>query len=315
MQKKIVFLFPGQGAQYVGMGKDLYSAFAVAKETFQEAEEILSFPLSRVMFEGPFEKLTETEQSQPAIFVHSVAMLRVLQRELPMIVPGAVSGLSLGEYTALFASGRLGFQETLRLIHVRATAMHRACQQRVGTMAAVLGVSEDLVRSVVDPLSKKGQVWIANYNAPGQIVISGTQEGIQEAAMALKELSSGRLLPLQVQGAFHSGLMQAAQEHLAPWMAQLSFRSSQVGFVMNVPGDFVEEEASMRSHLLLQVTHSVRWEQGIRALMRRGADLYLEIGPGKILSGLNRKMGAGPTESLDKIVDLEKVAKYVLCPA
>ncbi len=310
MRRKIAFLFPGQGAQYVGMAKDLFASFAIAKETIQEAEDLLSFPLSRWMFDGPLDRLTETQHSQPAIFVHSAALLRVLQCELPDLRPTAVAGLSLGEYTALFASGRLGFAETLRLIQARAQAMSLACQKRAGTMAAVLGLTRKEVLSALEPLSRQGVVWIANYNAPGQIVISGTQEGILEATSLLKERPSSRVLPLQVQGAFHSGLMQLAQEMLAPLILATPFTSSDIGFVMNVPGDFVEEPELIRSHLIAQVTQSVCWEQGVQALMQRNMELYIEIGPGKTLMGLNRKIGAGPTESIDFAKDLDKVAKY-----
>ena len=297
---KRAFLFPGQGAQAVGMGKDWFSAFAIAKETFQEADDILSRPLSKILFEGPGDLLTKTENSQPGLFVHSAAIFRVLQQQMPEFLAEFYSGLSLGEYSALFAAGGLGFADTLRLIQVRAEGMGRACECTTGAMTAVLGMEAELVEAALKGLDG---VWIANYNCPGQIVISGTQEGVRAAAALLK----GRLIPLQVQGAFHSPLMESAQDLLAPHVARAPILRPAGGLVMNVPGKLVDSLEEIRRNLVLQVTHSVRWEQGIRALMKEGVEQYVEIGCGKTLSGLNRKIGAGATISLDKVTDLDAI--------
>lgn len=303
--KKKAFLFPGQGSQYPGMGKDFYDAFPIAKETFQEADDILGMHLSKILFEGPLDELTRTHHSQPGIFVHSVAILRTLAQQIPDLKPSVCSGLSLGEYTALYASGRLPFGATLRLIRERALGMTEACEKTKGSMAAILGVSGEEIEEAIAPF--KGQVWIANYNAPGQIVLSGTKEGILLACVKLKE--KGRVLPLQVHGAFHSGLMQSAQDRLAPFVMNSALEHTEIGFVMNVPGDFASEEGEIRKNLILQVTHSVRWEQGIRAMMSRGTTSFLEIGCGKTLAGLNKKMGAS-TLSVDKVADLDKIGSY-----
>ncbi len=301
---KYAFLFPGQGAQAVGMGKDWAAAFAIAKETFQEADDILGANLSKILFEGPADLLTKTQNSQPGLFIHSAAILRVLQQQMPELAPLFCSGLSLGEYSALFASGSLSFADTLRLIQVRAEGMSQACERTVGAMTAVIGMDAELVETT---LKGHDGVWIANYNCPGQIVISGTQEGVRVATALLKEKGSGRLIPLQVHGAFHSPLMESAQDLLAPCMARAPIQRPTAMLVMNVPGDRVDSVEEIRRNLVLQVTHSVRWEQGIRAMMRDGVEQYIEIGSGRTLAGLNKKIGVGATLSLDKVTDLDTI--------
>jgi [acyl-carrier-protein] S-malonyltransferase len=302
--KKIAFLFPGQGAQYVGMGKDFYDAFAVARETFQEADDLLNEKLSPLIFEGPQEKLTETRYSQVAIFVTSMAIFRTLRQQLPDLIPAVCAGLSLGEYTALSASNRLGFAETLHLVKERARLMNEACEKIPGTMAAVLGLDAAEIEAAVRGMTG---VWVANYNAPGQTVISGTKEGIERAAQALKEKGAKRVLPLTVHGAFHSGLMQSAQEALKGAIERAPLIDSSIEFVMNVPGAFVKSAAEIRSHLIQQVTQPVRWEQGIEAMKAAGVDFYLEVGCGKTLSGLNKKMNVSALAAVDKVADLEGV--------
>lgn len=302
------FIFPGQGAQYPGMGKDFAASFSVAKEVFEEADEILKENLSRIVFEGPEDLLTQTKYSQIGIFVTSVAILRTIEAQLPELRPAVCSGLSLGEYTALHASGRLGFKETLQLVRERSRLMNEACERTSGAMAAVLGLEATDVELALQGLS---DVWIANYNCPGQIVISGTKEGVEKAAAPLKAKGAKRVLPLSVHGAFHSGLMQSAQDGLAPFIQSAPIIESQVGFVMNVPGDFVHNIEDIRRNLTKQVTQSVRWEQGIRSMT--GIELFLEISCGKTLAGLNKKIGvAAPTLSIDKVEDLDRIGE-TLC--
>ncbi len=308
--KKIAFLFPGQGAQYPGMGKDFSDAFAIARETFEEADAILGERLSEVIFHGPESVLTQTKNSQLAIFINSIALLRVLMQESPDFKPFVCAGLSLGEYTALCASGRLGFKETLLLVKERARLMNDACEATAGTMAAVLGLNATEVESAVKGISG---VWVANYNCPGQTVISGTKEGVEKGAEALKANGAKRVIPLTVHGAFHSGLMQPAQDALAPFIDAAPIQNAPVGFVMNAPGTFVHSIEDIRRFLTSQVTQSVRWEQGIYAMEEKGIELYLEIGCGKTLSGMNRKMGVkGDTLSIDKLSDLNEVLKQGL---
>lgn len=307
--KNKAFLFPGQGAQYAGMGKDFASVFAVARETFEEADEILGFHLSKIIFEGPEDVLVQTKYSQPAIFVNSIAILRVILQQLPEMQPFATAGLSLGEYSALCAANKMSFQETLMLVAKRAQFMNEACEKVPGTMAAVLGLSPSQIQA---PLEGIEGIWVANYNCPGQIVISGTQAGVQKATEVLKANGAKRVLPLSVSGAFHSGLMQIAQDLLAPHVLASAIQESKTQIVMNAVGNFVESPEEIRKQLIHQVTQSVRWEQGIQAMQEKGVDFYLEIGCGKTLTGMNRKIGpSGPTMSVEKIVDLEELAKQV----
>ncbi|MBS0626516.1 MAG: ACP S-malonyltransferase [Verrucomicrobia bacterium] len=307
--KKIAFLFPGQGSQAPGMGKDFYDSFAIAKETFQEADDLLSYKLSDILFNGPEETLTQTKYSQLAIFVNSIALLRMLQQQVKEIVPFVCAGLSLGEYTALCASGRIEMKDALKLVQTRANWMNDACERVQGTMAAVLGLD---AASVEEALKGIPGIWVANYNCPGQIVISGTKEGVEAGSLALKAKGAKRVLPLTVHGAFHSGLMQSAQDGLAPHIAKAPLADSEIHLVMNVPGNFVESLDEIRQNLTRQVTQSVRWDQGIVAIEEKGVDLYLEIGCGKTLSGLNKKIGVkAPTVSLEKVTDLDSVVEII----
>lgn len=301
---KKAFLFPGQGAQGVGMGKDFFSTFQIAKETFQEADDLLKMNLSQITFEGPIEVLTETKNSQLAIFVTSVALLRSLQSQFPDLTADVTAGLSLGEYTALFASGRLGFKETLFLVQKRANLMNEACEKNGGAMAAVLGLDAG---QIVDALKGLKGVWVANFNAPGQTVISGTQEGVEKATLYLKENGAKRVIPLTVHGAFHSPLMQDAQDGLKPFVEEAPLKDSGIDLVMNVPGNYVKDIAQVRDNLISQVTGSVRWEQGVFAMKEAGVELFLEIGCGKTLTGLNKKIGVPVATSVEKVEDLEKI--------
>lgn len=306
--KNCAFIFPGQGAQYVGMGKDFFDAFPIARETFQEADDLLNENLSKIIFEGPEELLTLTKYSQLAIFVTSMAILRVIEQQLPDLKPTVCSGLSLGEYTALCASGRLSFKETLFLVRERARLMNDACEKVPGTMAAVLGLDAVSIEAAVQCLKN---VWVANFNAPGQTVISGTKEGVEAAGVVLKEKGAKRVIPLSVSGAFHSGLMISAQEGLAPFVMAAPIVESPIDFVMNVPGNYVKTTEAIRKSLISQVTQSVRWEQGIEAMKAAGIDYFVEIGCGKTLSGLNRKMGITAMAAVDKVADLEGVGHAI----
>ncbi len=297
---KTAFLFPGQGSQFVGMGRDFYDSYPEARQIFERADEILERPLSQMIFEGPEEGLTKTENSQPALFVVSLAILAVLT-----IRPDIVAGLSLGEYTALVASGRLSFEEGLRLVQFRADAMQEACEKQRGTMAVILGLSGEQVAHVIRELNRS-DLWVANYNCPGQTVISGTIEGVERGMEVLKAAGAKRVLPLQVSGAFHSGLMQTAQDKLATQIEAIEIAESPIALVMNVPGDFVSNREQIRENMIRQVTTSVCWEQGIRK-MEGGVDLFIEIGAGTSLAGMNKKIGTARTISIGKPADLEGI--------
>lgn len=306
--KRIAFIFPGQGAQYPGMGKDFFAEFPEAKLTFQEAEDVLHTKITSVIFDGPASSLNETAKSQVAIFVNSIAILRVLERLFPSLQPYVCAGLSLGEYSGLVASGRLDFPSCLRLVQRRAQLMNDACELTKGTMAVVLGLEGDEVEEIVAGLKLPNDLWVANFNSPGQVVISGTQKGIDAGTAAVKAKGAKRVLPLAVHGAFHSGLMQSAEKELAHDIQRSQLNDSNVKFVMNVPGDFVNESSQIRNFLIKQVTSSVRWERGIRSIDKEGVDLYLEIGCGKTLQGLNKRIGtSAPTLGIEKVEELKEL--------
>src|SRR5579872_4113797 len=299
---KNAFLFPGQGAQYPGMGKDFFEQFTVARETFQEADDLLSEKFSDLIFSGSSSELTLTKNSQLAIYITSVALLRTLLQQFSSLRPDVAAGLSLGEYTALTASGKLAFADCLPLVKARGAYMHQACALTTGSMQVVLGLEEE---KVIEALRDVKQVWVANINCPGQIVIAGTLTGLEAATIALKAQGAKRLLPLEVAGAFHSGLMRSAQERLAPLIEAAPLEKSEIALVMNVPGNYVTDIAEMRRNLVDQVVSPVRWEKGIRAMEAVGVNFYLEIGPGKTLQGMNKRIGAAaPTVSIEKIEDM-----------
>lgn len=306
--QKIAFIFPGQGAQYVGMGKDFIENFPIARQTFEEADEILGRNLSKIVKEGPEQLLTETKNSQTGIFVTSVALLRTLKQLFPKLSAAYTAGLSLGEYTALHASDRISFSEGLQIVQKRGQYMNDACEATKGTMAVVLGMTGDDVQAVVKDVNLPNELWVANYNCPGQVVISGTLKGIEAGTAALQAKGAKRVLPLQVYGAFHSGLMQSAEQKLTPYIHEMSIKDSPTKLVMNVIGNTAKDNSDIKTNLIKQVTHSVRWEQGIRHMMDAGVDLFIEIGCGKTLSGFNKRIGVlAPTWSLEKIEDLKTI--------
>ena len=309
--KKIAFIFPGQGAQFPGMGKDFLQGFSAARLTFEEADEILKRKLSRTILEGPDNELTQTENSQPGIYVVSMAILRVIQ-ELFSIQPYVCAGLSLGEYTALTAADILPFMQCLPLIQYRAKSMNEACHKKQGVMAAVIGLDAEAADEVIKKVNLPNDLWVANYNCPGQIVFSGTVKGIEVGSVIAKEKGAKKIIPLQVQGAFHSGLMLSAEHQLGEHIQHTSLNEGNAKMVMNVPGDFVIDLNTIKNCLIKQVTHSVRWEQSIRAMDRDGIDLFIEFGPGKTLSGMNKRISPqAPTISIETIEDLDKLEKEI----
>ena len=313
MVKKYGFLFPGQGAQYPGMGKDFYETFPLVRETFEEADHHLNRPFSRLIFEGPSEELTLTKNSQIAIYIVGMALFRLLENQFPTIKPHTCAGLSLGEYTALTAAKKLSFKEGLDLVKVRAEAMHRACEETKGSMQVVLALSEADVQSVLDQFNPPHPIWIANLNCPGQVVISGSVEALALVAEPLKQKGAKRVLPLDVSGAFHSGLMRPASQELARKIAEVPFHESEIQVVMNVPGDYVQSTEAIRQMLIDQLVSPVRWEKGILNMAKQPLDAYIEMAPGKTLSGMNKRIGIQePTYSLEKVADLE-ILGGVLC--
>jgi [acyl-carrier-protein] S-malonyltransferase len=310
MSKRVAFLFPGQGAQYVGMAKDFFDRFSVARQVFEEAEDSLRMPVTRLIFEGPADELTLTKNSQVAIYIASIAVLRTVEHQFPDLHPYCCAGLSLGEYTALTAAGKIRFADCLDLVRRRGEAMHRACEEVKGTMQVVLSLSEEAVAEGIQGIDN---VWIANLNCPGQVVIAGTIDGIAKAAEVLKQKGAKRILPLDVSGAFHSGLMRSAQEALREKIIAAPFKDSDIGIVMNVPGMLVSSSEEIKKFLIDQVASPVRWEKGIRAMIEEKVDLFIEMGPGKSLSGMNKRIGVEqPTLSIETVSDLESI-QGVLC--
>lgn len=309
---KTAFIFPGQGAQYPGMGRDFFQSYSLAREVFEEADDRLENRLSQLIFTGDTETLKETRNSQLAIYVTSLAILKVLQHQFSPWVPFVCAGLSLGEYTALTASQRLSLAEGLSLVHARAHAMHEACLKTQGTMAVVMGLNGEEVLKAVEELRLPQDLWVANFNCPGQVVISGTLKGIEAGSAALLKRGAKRILPLEVSGAFHSGLMRSAEEKLKEPLNQTHFQKSAIALVMNVPGDFVSQEEQIPHYLMQQVTQSVRWEQGVRAMAQAGIELFVEIGPGKTLSGMLKRIGvAAQVVNVETIQDLQKCEAFV----
>lgn len=308
---KVAFLFPGQGAQYPGMGKDFFDRYVEAREIFQFGDELLQRSLSKLIFEGPAEALTETKNSQTAIYLVSMALLHVLKKEFPALQPTVCAGLSLGEYTALTASKKILFETCLPLVQFRGEAMNAACETTRGTMAAIFGLSAEEIEGLVASLNLPQDLWVANFNCPGQTVVSGTIQGVEKGSEAAKNKGAKRVIPLKVHGAFHSGLMKLAEEKLAQEIQKIELLDSPIDLVMNVPGGYVTNSGKIRPYLIQQVTSPVRWEQSIRAMAPQ-VDLFIEIGCGKTLAGLNKQMGLiAPTISLTKVEDLENVAEKI----
>ena len=309
MDKKIAFIFPGQGAQYVGMGKDFYDTYPVAKEVFDRADQVLGCKFSDLIFQGPKEELTLTKNSQLAIFIVSYAIHEVFKQQAPHMTPYVCAGLSLGEYTALAASGKISFEDCLLLVKHRAQFMNDACESHPGSMSVVLGMQEDQVSSILSEVNDH-QVGIANLNCPGQILIAGTLQGLEVASELLKKNGAKRILPLDVSGAFHSPLMKEAQERLTPNLQSVVLKETSIQIVMNTVGDFVIETQNIRNQLIEQVTQPVRWEKGIHCMVVSGVDLFIEIGCGKTLAGMNKRIGVSfPTLSIEKIEDLQVLLK------
>lgn len=279
------YVFPGQGAQFVGMGKDLYDNNSEARELFEKANEVLGFRITDLMFNGTEEDLKQTKVTQPAIFLHSVILAKSLGDDFK---PDMVAGHSLGEFSALVAAGALSFEEGLRLVSKRAHAMQKACEARPSTMAAVLALSDAKVEEICATIDDV--VAPANYNCPGQVVISGTMEGIEKACVMMKEAGAKRALPLKVGGAFHSPLMQPAQEELAEAIEAADFQTPRCPVYQNVDGRPHTDPAEIKANLVKQLTAPVRWTQDVEAMIADGADEFIELGPGKVLQGLVSKI-------------------------
>ncbi|WP_028376673.1 ACP S-malonyltransferase [Leeuwenhoekiella sp. MAR_2009_132] len=279
------YIFPGQGAQFTGMGKDVYDNSELARSLFSKANEILGFDITKIMFEGSAEELKETKVTQPAIFIHSVALFKALGDSA---VPQMVAGHSLGEISALVANGVLSFEDGLSLVSQRAQAMQKACDNTPSTMAAILGLEDELVESVCADVD--GIVVAANYNCPGQLIISGELSAVEEACERLKERGAKRALLLPVGGAFHSPLMEPAREELAKAIENTTFNTPSCPIYQNVSTTAVTDPVEIKKNLLFQLTAPVKWTQSVQNMLADGASEFIEVGPGKVLQGLVKKV-------------------------
>jgi [acyl-carrier-protein] S-malonyltransferase len=289
---KTAFLFPGQGAQFVGMGKDVAERFPEARALYDRADQVLGFGLSKICFEGPEDRLTATDISQPAILVTSLAVLAAL-RATPAgaaLQPGAAAGLSLGEYTALAAAGAIGLDDTVRLTHLRGRLMQEACDAQASGMVSLIGVDEAGAEKICEAARPAGTIWPANYNCPGQVVVSGVKAACERVCRIAESLGAQRAVPLAVAGGFHSPLMAPAREKLAPELRRLEFRKLAFPVVANVTGDYYSDAASPADLLTRQVDGAVRWQQGLERLIADGFDRFYEIGPGRVLTGLLKRI-------------------------
>jgi len=280
------YVFPGQGAQFVGMGKDLYETSSLAKELFEKANSILKFRITDLMFEGTDEDLKQTKVTQPAIFLHSVILAKTHADDFK---PDMVAGHSLGEFSALVANKTLSFDDGLKLVFKRAMAMQKACEIKASTMAAIIGLEDKVVEKTLDQI-KDEIVVPANYNTPGQLVISGTVRGIELACEKLKEAGAKRAIPLKVGGAFHSPLMEPARIELADAIKNTKFNKGICSIYQNVTGQPVTDPEIIKTNLIAQLTSPVRWTQIMKNMVADGAKEIIEVGPGTVLQGLFNKI-------------------------
>lgn len=287
------YIFPGQGAQFSGMGKDLYDNSQIARDLFKQADEILGFEISKTMFEGSADELKQTKITQPAIFLHSTISAKVMGDRFQ---PDMVAGHSLGEISALVANGTLEFADGLKLVYKRALAMQKACEITPSTMAAVLGLEDHIVESICE--NTPGTVVAANYNCPGQLVISGDTQAVEKACESLKEAGARRALILPVGGAFHSPLMEPAREELAAAIESTKFSNPMCPIYQNVSTFAVTDPSEIKKNLIYQLTAPVKWTQSVQNMIKDGATKFIEVGPGNVLQGLVKK--------IDKSAETEK---------
>ena len=285
------FVFPGQGAQFTGMGKDLYESNAKAKELFDKANEILGFDITKIMFEGSAEELKQTKVTQPAVFLHSVISAICLGDEFDAEM---TAGHSLGEFSALVAAGALSFEDGLKLVSKRAMAMQKACEAAPSTMAAIIGLSDDVIEKVCTEVSSEGNIVVpANYNCPGQLVISGNIDAVNAACEKLKEAGAKRALVLPVGGAFHSPLMQPAKDELQTAIEATEFSNPRIPVYQNVDAKAHTDAAEIKQNLIAQLTAPVKWTYEVKQMMADGATDFVECGPGKALQGMILKIAKG----------------------
>jgi [acyl-carrier-protein] S-malonyltransferase len=299
--EKFAFVFPGQGSQYVGMGEDLWERNRTAREFFERADRLLNYNLSEVFLEGPEEELRQTKNTQPAIFLHSLALSNLLRDERA----SAAAGHSLGEYTALVYAGAMTFEDGLQLVRLRGELMQKACDERPGTMAAIIGLDPKVIGEVCQMAGTDGIVQAANYNSPGQVVISGSISGVRKAMEVAKERGARMVKELVVSGAFHSPLMESAAEQLKDAIERTPIREARVPVYANVTGTPIRRPDDIRAALAQQLTSAVQWEESIRNMVADGVSKFIEVGPGKVLQGLIKRISSeAEVRGIERLEDL-----------
>jgi [acyl-carrier-protein] S-malonyltransferase len=308
---KVAFIFPGQGAQYIGMGKELYDNFNIVKSIFDKADEILNEDFVNLIFNGTEEDIKKTENTQPGILMVSTAIAELLKEK--GIAPVMTAGLSLGEYSALVAAGALSYEDALPLVRKRGQYMNEAVPAGKGTMAAVLGLDAEPLLACCEKASELGVVGIANYNCPGQLVISGEVAAVEKASELAKEAGARRVVPLQVSGPFHSSLLKPAGEKLAAELDKVTIKNPEIPVITNVEAQPAKDGEAIKKLLIDQVSHSVRWEDSVRYILSQGVDTFIEVGPGKALTGFMKKIDKTATVyNVEDMASLETVLSGLL---
>ncbi|SCA58451.1 Malonyl CoA-acyl carrier protein transacylase [Chlamydiales bacterium SCGC AB-751-O23] len=305
------FIYPGQGAQYPQMAKVYFETFEIFKHTLEEAEDVLELSLKKILFEMSEQDLGRTFNSQLALFVSSCGIQRVVEKQFPNLKPSFVAGLSLGEYSALYASQTLSFKDALKLVHVRAKEMTKACKENKGALAVVLGLGKDILFQGIKELNIPNEIWIANLNCPGQVVLSGSVKGVEAAVKMAKDLGAKKVVMPITEGAFHSGLMQGAQNGLREQIEDSSFSMPKTPLIMNVCAKEAKDLTELKENLISQVSSTTYWEDSIRHLLDKGVNQFVEVGVGKILTGLNRRIDKSiKTVNLDHAKALEELCAW-----